>query len=637
MVEFLNQLSAKWSGLMVTWTLQNSLFLLVIFALLTIFRKRDILFLKYLTLIGLIKLFIPPLFVFKAPEPVVFVISESYPVISVVSQNIQQSARLSSGALLMGIWMLLSLSIFLFTLYRYFRLKGVLRDAQLIDMSDFAENSASLHTRFFKSTTATSPFVLGFFRQCIVLPYNWDTWSHHQKIMVVTHELSHIRQNDHWINLLKVIAFVLNFFNPLVWILIIKHNKYTELVCDELTIQTTGLSGSDYSRELVSLSEHMRRIPAFIPTTLAFSESYKILKNRISYHLSDKEGYQMKFKKHHLKVYVLLCALLMIPFLWKCESDQPVKSETEISDKIYNWSEVSTRPVPIEHPQPVYPQKAIDNQVEGFVQIEVIINEYGEVTDASVNEKVSIPLLNDAALETAKKYKFSPALLNGVPVKVRMPIPFNFDLDFANPAAAKSRNLYQFYNVSVKPLIIKKEIPVYPNDARENGIEGKVVLNIIIDEQGDVEEAKVFMSQHPELNEAALQAVKKCKFAPAQVDGKPVKVKMNVPFDFKLEKSVSDAKSKSSRLSRYPGAYEVKELDEPLKMIHVSNPFGSERKGIGLDVLVDEQGNVEKAIVIEAGSTSELNEKAMEAIKEFKFSPPTKDGKPVKASIPILF
>ena len=72
MVEFLNQLAARWSDLLFVWTIQNSFFLLVIFALLTIFRKRDILFLKYLTLIGLIKLLIPPLFVFKAPEPIVF-------------------------------------------------------------------------------------------------------------------------------------------------------------------------------------------------------------------------------------------------------------------------------------------------------------------------------------------------------------------------------------------------------------------------------------------------------------------------------------------------------------------------------------------------------------------------------------
>lgn len=537
MVEFINQISSQWYEVFILSTVHSSIFLSIVFALLYLFRKSDLLFLKFLTVIGLIKFLIPPLFKLKsiAPVPVPFITSVSAPAIVSSSEILPKNLSLSFEFTLMSVWILISLSILIYTLIQYLRLKNSLKNTDVINIANQVTVSNSSKISFFKSPEQISPYVIGFFKQKVVLPKDWDTWSRHQRDMVVTHELSHIQQKDHWINILKVVVFAFNFFNPLVWIIINKLNQYTELVCDDLTMNAVGLSNSEYSKQLLQLSERFRYISSVIPTTLAFSESYKIIKERISHHLSHREDYRMKLKRNHLKLYVILCTVLMIPFLWRCETDQPVKSTSKVSEKIFSTSDISKWPMPIENPEPIYPQEAIDKKIDGLVQILVVINEKGELIEASVDERYSIPLLNEAALEAVKKCTFSPATKEGVAVKSKTVIPFYFDLDFIDPEVTKANNLYRFYDVSVKPTLIHKERPVYPEDAKVKGIQGLVVLTLTIDEKGDVDKVKIYMSADPLLTNAAVEAGKKCKFEPATVNGKPVKVKMNIPIRFALK------------------------------------------------------------------------------------------------------
>jgi protein TonB len=69
--------------------------------------------------------------------------------------------------------------------------------------------------------------------------------------------------------------------------------------------------------------------------------------------------------------------------------------------------------------------------------------------------------------------------------------------------------------------------------SKKAGIQGNVVITVTIGKDGRVEDAKVFKSI-PMLDDAALKAAKKCIFKPAKQRDKFVKVKMNIPFNFKL-------------------------------------------------------------------------------------------------------
>ncbi len=102
------------------------------------------------------------------------------------------------------------------------------------------------------------------------------------------------------------------------------------------------------------------------------------------------------------------------------------------------------------------------------------------------------------------------------------------------PPPPEEDEIFEFFAVSQKPVLIHKEKPIYPDLARKAGIEGTVVVTVTIGKDGKVEDAKIFRSI-PMLDEAALAAARKCTFKPAKQRDKFVRVKMNIPFKFKLK------------------------------------------------------------------------------------------------------
>ena len=85
------------------------------------------------------------------------------------------------------------------------------------------------------------------------------------------------------------------------------------------------------------------------------------------------------------------------------------------------------------------------------------------------------------------------------------------------------------------PMILFSIIPKYPLSARNDKIEGKVVLKFVIDSRGYPREPKV-VSAEPEgvFDQAALDAVVEYRFQPAQKDGKPVACLVRLPVKFDL-------------------------------------------------------------------------------------------------------
>jgi periplasmic protein TonB len=75
---------------------------------------------------------------------------------------------------------------------------------------------------------------------------------------------------------------------------------------------------------------------------------------------------------------------------------------------------------------PVYPPIARNNGVRGMVILEAIIAEDGRVIDVRVLR--SIQLLDRAAIDAVRQWRFTPTLLNGVPVPIVMTVTVNFEL-----------------------------------------------------------------------------------------------------------------------------------------------------------------------------------------------------------------
>ena len=76
----------------------------------------------------------------------------------------------------------------------------------------------------------------------------------------------------------------------------------------------------------------------------------------------------------------------------------------------------------------------------------------------------------------------------------------------------------------------------YPQEALDQGMEGKVVVHICVDENGAVTEATVFShTAPPVLVVAALKSARACRFEPGSKDGLPVKTSLMIPFGFKAQ------------------------------------------------------------------------------------------------------
>lgn len=79
--------------------------------------------------------------------------------------------------------------------------------------------------------------------------------------------------------------------------------------------------------------------------------------------------------------------------------------------------------------------------------------------------------------------------------------------------------------------------PVYTELARRARVSGTVVVEAIIDEQGDVVNARVLKGQPLGLDQAAVDAIKTWKFKPALKEGKPVKVYYVLTVNFQVDNS----------------------------------------------------------------------------------------------------
>lgn len=92
------------------------------------------------------------------------------------------------------------------------------------------------------------------------------------------------------------------------------------------------------------------------------------------------------------------------------------------------------------------------------------------------------------------------------------------------------------YLVSSMPVLLSEVRLPYPAEAKAKGIEGPVVMDILIDGEGKVRDAKLVSGPGGGLNEAALNAIRNFRFKPAQASGQAVAVRIRYTYRFVLER-----------------------------------------------------------------------------------------------------
>jgi TonB family protein len=217
-------------------------------------------------------------------------------------------------------------------------------------------------------------------------------------------------------------------------------------------------------------------------------------------------------------------------------------------------------------PNPVYPPIAKAAHVQGVVVLHAIISKEGTV------EKLTVisgpPMLTQSAMDAVQKWTYRPYLLNGQPVEVETTINVNYtyggdDNEAAppdgdgtpsgtasSPATSNSSPVTDQTGEAVRrigggvssPQVIHQVEPEFTDEAKtrakaeaQNGkFEGTVLVQLIVNTNGQPENVHVVRGVGMGLDEKAVEAVRQYRFRPAMENGNPVPVLLNVQVNFKI-------------------------------------------------------------------------------------------------------
>jgi len=346
----------------------------------------------------------------------------------------------------------------------------------------------SIQTHIYESTLVRSPLVLGFFKPFILLPSVLLKKMHQNDMKsVLIHELSHIYHRDQKIGVLQRFITALNWWNPLVYILSATLSRAREEISDNHVLIRNN--SKEYAECLVNLAEDKSFLGRFTIAN-AMASSHIPLKERVKFILSKERNMETRLKKSTVCLFVFVSCVflaLITSYRMTFALDQGTNSSVSVLEQEEQSEEeqaVRARrdikpPNSIKAVKPDYPEKAKKEGMEGVVA--------GGVEGAVVG---------------------------GIQGELEQEVLILEEKD--------------------RPKLINRVDPIYPEIAKKNGISGDVIVQVTIDIYGRVEEVKILKSI-PELDDAAVEALKQWVYEPHLVDGKPVKVAFKVSIHFRLK------------------------------------------------------------------------------------------------------
>ncbi|MBL9214865.1 MAG: energy transducer TonB [Opitutaceae bacterium] len=97
------------------------------------------------------------------------------------------------------------------------------------------------------------------------------------------------------------------------------------------------------------------------------------------------------------------------------------------------------------------------------------------------------------------------------------------------------KDLFDVANLDQRPVARVQPQPTYPYEMSRAGINGEVVVEFIINSNGDVTQTQVVRSSHREFEVPAMQAVQKWKFKPGRKGGRAVNTRVSQLIEFNLD------------------------------------------------------------------------------------------------------
>lgn len=221
---------------------------------------------------------------------------------------------------------------------------------------------------------------------------------------------------------------------------------------------------------------------------------------------ADLEG-----KRNTFFLFGLVAALgvTLLAFEW---TSKPAKADSlgEIQSQTVEEEFIPvTREQKVPPPPPPPPPKTVE--VLNIVDDDVEIEDELEIEDTEADDETVIDVT--PVIETEEEEEAEEQILFNI---IEEPAEF----------PGGDRALYKYLSDHVQ----------YPVIAQENGIQGKVYVKFVIDEQGNISREEVLRGVDPSLDSEALRVIKSLpKFKPGRQRGKPVKVFYNAVINFQLQ------------------------------------------------------------------------------------------------------
>ena len=354
-----------------------------------------------------------------------------------------------------------------------------------------------------------------------------------------------------------------------------------------------------------------------------------------------------------LIVALLLVSLFLLISIWNSSSEH--KSEV--------YEIVEQRPVLIGglsglQAKVKYPEIARKAHVEGRVIVQFTVDENGDVRDAQVLRGAGAGLDEEAIRAISEHAEFTPGRQDGKPVAVRLSIPIVFKLnDESKALSVQSQSLEQqdhYVIVEQMPELIGGLSAIqakvrYPEIARKANVEGRVIVQFIVDENGNVRDPEILRGAGAGLDEEAIRVISEhAEFTPGRQDGKPIAVRLSIPIVFKLNdesKALSVQSQSLEQQDHYVVVEQMPELIGGINGLHAKVRYpeiarmANGEGRVVVQFIVDENGNVHDAEVLR-GIGAGLDEEATRVVmEEAKFNPGRQRGRavPVRMSVPIVF
>lgn len=413
------------------------------------------------------------------------------------------------------------------------------------------------------------PAVVGLRSMDVVLPEWILSLDAPLRAIVLKHEEEHRSARDPYLLFGAAVAVALMPWNVALWLQAKRLRLAIELDCDARVLRAHP-STERYGLLMLTIAQRRSVAPTLFAPML--TEPTTQLEQRII---------AMRTTTRRLaRVTVYggsLVAVGVLAFACSLQSDnatgpKPSQLPVRVTDNqnFFEFQVEKTAQLVPGTPGPQYPDQLKASKTEGGVFVQFVVDTSGIADMRTLKVlKSSDELFTTSVRSAIPTMRFSPAEVGGRKVKQLVQMPFQFSLSGANaaesgvvtfktvqPAPPKARatlapnatrkpearlpkGVYFEYQVqkAVAP-VAGNESPRYPDLLRRANIEGTVLAQFIVDENGlaDSTSLTVLRSTHDLFTNAVLGSIKSFRFSPAELNGQRVKQLVQMPFQFSLTK-----------------------------------------------------------------------------------------------------